>query len=132
MRTLYTHKLLMGAYLSLLLLTACASSRMTETNLYFGLSKPSGGQVSEEEWNRFKEEKIAVVFKEGSTVYRATGNWFDPAVGKLITEPTYVVVYFYRHSKELSSRIDSLRNVYKSLFQQQSVLRVDKKVKAAF
>ena len=115
-----------------LLMIACSTRRMVETNLYFGLSKPSGGQVTEEEWNRFREEKITAVFREGSTVYSATGNWFDPQANKLITEPTYVVVYFYKRSKDLSLRIDSLRNVYKTLFQQQSVLRVDKKVVVKF
>jgi hypothetical protein len=32
----------------------------------------------------------------------------------------------------MSQQIDSLRNLYKSMFQQQSVLRVDKKVKVSF
>jgi len=115
-----------------LLLTSCATHRMMETNLYFGQSKPDGGSVSEKEWNSFKEEYIAKVFKEGSTVLPATGNWFDPASHKLIAEPTYVVIYFYNRSKETSKQIDSLRYWYKTKFQQQSVLRVDKKVRAWF
>lgn len=115
-----------------LLLSACSTGRMIETSLYFGLAKPDGGQVTEEEWNRFKEERLAAVLKDGSTVFRAVGNWYDSDARKLITEPTYVVVYFYKNSKAHSLRIDSLRNVYKTLFQQQSVLRVDKKVTAKF
>jgi hypothetical protein len=118
--------------LACLLLASCASNRMVETNLYFGQSKPDGGSVSEKEWNGFKEEYIARVFKEGSTVLPATGNWFDPVSHQLITEPTYVVIYFYDRSKEISKQIDSLRYWYKTKFQQQSVLRVDKKVKASF
>jgi hypothetical protein len=114
-----------------IVLGAC-SNRMIETNLYFGLSKPGGGEVTEEEWNRFKEEKIAEVFKEGSSVYRVTGNWLDTASKQLIIEPTYVVVYFYKSSKNISNNIDSLREWYKTTFRQQSVLRVDKKVKAGF
>jgi hypothetical protein len=124
-------KLLAGVCFALLL-SACSTNRMIETNLYFGLSKPGGGHVTEEEWNRFKEEKICAVFKEGSTVYPAAGNWFDPETKKLITEPTFVVVYFYKNAKDISIRIDSLRQLYKDLFRQQSVLRVDKKVKATF
>jgi len=105
---------------------------MMETNLYFGQSKPDGGSVSEKEWNSFKEEYTVKVFKEGSTVLPAAGNWLDPASHKLITEPTYVVIYFYNRSKETSKQIDSLRYWYKTKFQQQSVLRVDKKVRAWF
>lgn len=115
-----------------ILMSACSVSRMMETNLYFGLAKPGGGQVTEEEWNRFKQESVAAVFKEGSTVYSATGNWYDPDARKLISEPTYMVVYFYKPSKNISRQIDSLRQLYKTLFQQQSVLRVDKKVAATF
>jgi hypothetical protein len=105
---------------------------MVETNLYFGQSKPDGGKVSEKEWDIFKKEYVAKVFKEGSTVLRADGNWLDPVSHQLITEPTYVVVYFYNKSKETSRQIDSLRYWYKTKFQQQSVLRVDKKVRATF
>ena len=115
-----------------LLLASCASQRMVETNLYFGQSKPGGGMVTEQEWNSFKENRIAKVFKEGSTVINATGNWYDPDSHKLITEPTYVVIYFYKKSRDISKQIDSLRYWYKTMFQQQSVLRVDRKVRADF
>jgi hypothetical protein len=105
---------------------------MIETDLYFGQSKPDGEMITEKEWNSFKENQIAKVFKEGSTVLNGVGNWFDPENHKLITEPTYVVIYFYKKSQAVSKQIDSLRYWYKTMFQQQSVLRVDRKVKASF
>jgi len=105
---------------------------MMETDLYFGQSKPDGSMVSEKEWTRFKEDHIAKIFKEGSTVLNGAGSWYDPVSHKLITEPTYVVIYFYKKSSSVSAQIDSLRSRYKVMFQQQSVLRVDKKVKAIF
>jgi hypothetical protein len=114
------------------LLYSCSGQRWVETNLYFGQSKPSGGQITETEWNYFKESYVSKVFKEGSSVINVTGNWYDPQNHKLITEPTYKVIYFYKRSKQISMQIDSLRYWYKTLFQQQSVLRVDKKVKANF
>ena len=105
---------------------------MIQTELYFGQNKPGGGAVTDSEWQSFKENRMAIVFKEGSTVFNATGTWFDPEAKKLVTEPTYVVVYFYKPSSQVSIQIDSLRHWYKTLFNQQSVLRVDKKVKASF
>jgi hypothetical protein len=105
---------------------------MVETELYFGQTKPTGGIVTESEWNDFKEKYIFKVFKEGSSIVNVTGNWFDPEKQKLITEPTYKVIYFYKRSKTISVQIDSLRYWYKTIFQQQSVLRVDRKVKATF
>src|SRR5690349_12212529 len=118
--------------LMLVILTACSTGKMIETQLYFGQSKPGGGSITEKEWNAFKESEIQHVFKEGSTVISVSGNWYDPVAKKLITEPTYMVICFYKRSADLSKKIDSLREQYKRSFNQQSVLRVDKKVKASF
>ena len=111
---------------------SCTSSKLVETSLYFGQSKPGGGMVTEAEWNQFKENYVSKVFKEGSTVVNVAGNWYSTDLHHLITEPTFVVIYFHKKSLFLSRQIDSLRNSYKTLFQQQSVLRVDKKVNASF
>ena len=118
--------------IAMILFCACSSQRMIETDLYFGQSKPSGGMVTETEWNQFKENYISKVFKEGSSVINVSGNWYDPDSHKLITEPTYKVIYFYKKNASVSKQIDSLRYWYKTLFQQQSVLRVDRKVNASF
>jgi hypothetical protein len=117
--------------LLLFLLLSCSPQRMIETNLYFGQSIPSGGMVTEAEWNQFKENYINKVFKEGNSVIKVTGAWYDPDNHKMITEPSYLVIYNYKPSSYISKQIDSLRYWYKKLFQQQSVLRVDKKVKAS-
>lgn len=114
------------------MLCSCTTARMIETDLYFGQSKPDGSAITEKEWNSFKENQIASVFKKGSTILHGSGNWYDSVSHQLITEPTYVVVYFYKRSPQVSKQIDSLRYWYKTMFQQQSVLRVDKKVKAVF
>ncbi|HSU28761.1 MAG TPA: DUF3574 domain-containing protein [Chitinophagaceae bacterium] len=119
-------------FLVFIFLVSCSSSRIVETQLYFGQSKPDGSMITDNEWKGFKEIYISRVFKEGSTVVNASGNWFDPESRKLIAEPTYVVIYFYKPSALISKQIDSLRNAYKTMFKQQSVLRVDKKVKAFF
>jgi hypothetical protein len=115
-----------------LLLFSCSSGRMIETSLYFGQSKPDGSMITEKEWNSFKENYISIVFKEGSSVFNATGNWMDTTTKRLMTEPTYVVTYYYKKSPAVSKQIDSLKYRYMKLFQQQSVLRVDKKAKAVF
>ena len=88
--------------------------------------------ITEMEWNNFKESQIFRIFKEGSTTISATGSWLDPVTQKLISEPTYIVTYFHKRSPKISKQIDSLRNQYKSMFQQQAILRVDKKVQASF
>ena len=115
-----------------LVLLSCSSTRYIETDLYFGQSKPGGGMITEKEWVMFKETYISKVFKEGSSVTAISGSWYDTAAHKLITEPTYMVSYYYKRTPAVSRQIDSLRIWYKNLFNQQSVLRVDKEVKAHF
>lgn len=111
---------------------SCKTSQLTETNLYFGQSKPGGAMITEKEWTSFRENYISKVFREGSSVISLSGNWYDTAAQKLITEPTYMVSYYYKHTREMSNQIDSLRNWYKDMFDQQSVLRIDRSVKASF
>lgn len=114
------------------ILTSCSASRYTETALYFGQSRPDGSLITQNEWESFKGEQVARIFKEGSTVLNGTGSWYDTASKRLINEPTYVVIFYYKNSQRISTQIDSLRHFYKIRFQQQSVLRVDKKVKVDF
>lgn len=113
-------------------LCSCSASRMIETNLYFAQTRPDGSMITEAEWKNFKENKIAKVFNKGSSTISVLGNWYDPDSHKLITEPSYLVIVDYKRSPQMSAQIDSLRYWYKTMFQQQSVLRVDKKVKASF
>jgi len=115
-----------------LFFVSCSPSKMIETSLYFGQTRPDGSMITDTEWNNFRESQIFRIFKKGSTTISATGSWLDPVTQKLISEPSYVVSYFHKRSPEISKQIDSLRDLYKSMFQQQSILRVDKKVQASF
>jgi hypothetical protein len=111
---------------------SCSSSRMTETNLYFGQTRPDGSMITETERNNFKQAYIDKVFKEGCSVINVTGSWYDLSAHKLIMEPSYLVIQHHKNSSAISKQIDSLCYWYKKIFIQQAVLRVDKKVKATF
>lgn len=119
-------------FVSCLFLCSCTGNRMVETDLYFGLSKPDGGKMSEQEWSNFRDNQICQIFKEGNTVIDATGSWLDTQTKRSITEPTRIVIYLHKNTGQVSRQIDSLRQLYKTIFKQQSVLRVDKKIKASF
>jgi len=86
-------------FLMLLVLVGCASPPLSETvgsnqkaivdhslteiqqkdiaayeyQLFFGLSKPDGGEVSLTEWSAFELDIISPEFNEGFTVFDATG-----------------------------------------------------------
>jgi hypothetical protein len=113
------------------ILIGCSHGRHTETDLYFGFNKP-GGTVSEAEWKNFMEQYISPMFAHGFTVIPAQGKWRDDSTHQLISEPSMVVIAIHPKDNFLNMRIDSIRENYKRLFQQQAVLSVDKKVKMQY
>jgi hypothetical protein len=113
-------------------LVSCSSGKYIETSLYFGQSKPGGTMLTEKEWAHFKTEYISKVFKEGSSVVAVNGNWRGTATHQLITDPSYAVSYHHKKSELLNREIDSLCYCYKTLYNQQSVLKVSRRVDVKF
>jgi nitrate reductase alpha subunit len=112
-----------------LLFCACSAQRMTQTDLYFGQLTLRGDTITQQQWYAFAQQYISKVLPNGCTVINATGYWYDTSQHRLTAEPSRLVTSVNKMSPLLSKQIDSLRNWYKTLYQQQSVLRVDKKVK---
>jgi hypothetical protein len=116
-------------FLISILLCSCSGYRMTQTDLYFGQLTMNGDTLTEQQWNTFAQQYISKVFPNGCSVISATGYWYDTTQHHLVTEPSRMVVSVNKMSPRFSKQIDSLRYWYKTLYQQQSVLRVDKKVR---
>jgi hypothetical protein len=112
------------ALCALLLLAACRDRpRQVETSLYFGFSKADGSEVPDSAWQQFLHKEAARTFPEGFTVIPAAGMWREGE--RAISERSAVIVSLNRMDRQLSRRIDSLRERYKKAFDQQSVMRVD-------
>jgi hypothetical protein len=95
------------------------------TEMFFGMDKPTGGTVSEDEWQKFVEEVVTPRFPDGLTVDDALGQYLD---GKtLIREKSKQLILLYpRRFKTASGRkIEEIRRAYIKAFDQRSVLRVD-------
>jgi hypothetical protein len=110
-----------------ILLISCSNYKEIETGLYFGLSKP-GGLISPNDWAEFSQTELGRVFPSGYTELDAWGKWRG-AGDSLLSEPSKLVIAIHKRDKSLDKRIDSACMAYKKLFQQEAVLRVDKKVK---
>lgn len=108
----------------------CGGNAMIETQLFFGLSRPTGGTVSESEWNEFLLSEIVPRFAEGFSVMDSTGFWLDGQSRLTIKENSKIVSRLLRpgDAAELTQIVDS----YKSKFEQESVLRMDTAVCAKF
>jgi hypothetical protein len=96
------------------------------TELYFGRSIPSGGSVSDTEWDKFLADIVTPRFPDGFTVFKAFGHYREQS-GRIITEPSEVLVFLYPSNRRTSSRrkIEEIRRAYKTQFKQESVLRLD-------
>jgi len=111
------------------------TEKFYRTELYFGRSIPGGGIVSDEEWNSFLADTVSPRFPDGFTSLKAIGQYREKS-GKIVTEPSEVLIFFYSGSNKNESRakIEHIRAAYVKMFKQESVLRVDlpKSVRVSF
>jgi hypothetical protein len=101
------------------------------SELYFGRLKPDGSVVTDAEWRAFVVEHVTPRFPDGFTVLDAVGQYRTGA-GEIKTEPTKVLLV--AHSPEAGPRaaIQELRDIYRRLFQQESVLLIESPARASF
>jgi len=112
--------------------TACnVGSTLTQTTLYFGLSRPAGADVSAAEWQHFVDYDVTPRFRDGLTVFSANGQWLGNN-GKLAREQSKALMLIHEPDAESNHKIEALREVYKSRFGQDSVMRVDTPACVAF
>ena len=102
---------------------SCEDGAGVRTELFFGLGKPGGGLVSQSEWERFVEEYITPRFKNGLTIVDASGQWMDKK-GEITKERARIVILFHGGSEEAERSIEYIRDKYKQLFGQESVMRI--------
>jgi len=95
------------------------------TELYFGTARPDG-VVSEEQFREFVDRYITPRFPDGLTLLKADGQ-FRGEDNEVVKEQSFVLILLYPFETfdESSRRIEKIRSLYKDLFDQESVLRVD-------
>jgi hypothetical protein len=101
---------------------------MTSADLYFGLSIPGGGTVSEADWQRFVDEEITPRFPDGLTITDAKGQW--KSASGLVREPSKHL--FVIKASADAEKIAAIRAAYRARFHQESVLLVETPVCGSF
>jgi Protein of unknown function (DUF3574) len=96
------------------------------TELFFGTAKADGPPVTDEEFLAFVDDEITPRFPDGLTLLKGDGQ-FRGEEGVIIKEDSFVLILLYpvETFRESNRRIDTIRQLYKAQFQQESVLRVD-------
>lgn len=116
---------LLGSCATLLEANSCNGRMLIETKLYFGLSTPTGGPITEREFNSFIAAEVTPRLPEGFTIHGARGSWQDEASKKTITEKSMVLIRLHQNSVDENRAIEQIAQSYKSKFKQDAVLRTD-------
>jgi hypothetical protein len=101
------------------------------TELVFGMSRSSGPDITETEFQGFVDDQITPRFPEGLTVLSGNGQFKD-ASGTIVQEKAKLLVLLYPLTKQSIKLVEDVRAEYKAIFQQQSVLRIDEQMCVSF
>jgi hypothetical protein len=96
------------------------------TELFFGMSRPDGGTISDSEWESFLDAEVTPRFPDGLTVLSAAGQW-QGENDQIVEEASKLLILLYPREalSESHMEIEEIRAAYEKAFQQESVLRAD-------
>jgi hypothetical protein len=95
------------------------------TELYFGTLRPNGSFVTGAEFQQFIDLQVTPRFPDGLTLLTGYGQ-FKNSAGVINKERSHVLILFYPpQMRDASKLIQEIREIYKAMFQQESVLRTD-------
>lgn len=101
------------------------------TELFFGLSRTGAPDISEAEFQNFIDTQVTPRFPDGLTLLSGKGQ-FRNAAGSIVQEGSKLLILLYPFGRQASAAVDSIRNEYKGMFQQESVLRIDEPTCVSF
>ncbi len=105
---------------------------METAELFFGLSVPGRGPVTDKEWREFTSSTLTRYFPDGFTVVDGSGQWMDPKTHQVAREPSKVVIVVANADNQFAKKVASVAGAYRAEFRQQSVGVVIQKACAAF
>ena len=97
-----------------------------KTELYFGLGRKGGPDVSDAEFQAFVDEFVTPRFPMGFTILEATGQWREDD-NSITKERSKVLVVAYPRKERRSAgvKLEEIRAEYIKRFAQKSVIRID-------
>jgi hypothetical protein len=102
------------------------------TELYFGMSKPDGTNITNLEFREFLDREVSSRFPDGLTLLTGYGQ-YRSATGYIAKENSMVLILLYPDDMtNANENIEVIRNEYEKEFNQESVLRVDSLERVSF
>jgi len=93
---------------------------MTRLELFFGRNVMDREAVSDQDWKRFLDEEITPRFPDGFTVLDTYGQWRN--ANTIAMERGKELIVIAPGSTSDVARANAIRDAYKRLFMQESVL----------
>ena len=94
----------------------------TRIELLFGRDVPTGGEVSEAEWQDFLDRVVTPLFPDGLTVVASEGQWRNPGSTEIVSERSKMIVLFALDDGDLERKVAKVTDAYRERFHQQAVL----------
>ncbi len=122
-------------------LTGCASfpgicvapaQPMVSAEMLFGRKIGDRVGVSDADFAVFAAREITPRFPDGLTVIDARGQYRDTERGRLIREPSKLVLLTFRNDPQKRAALGEIAEAYKTAFRQQSVLTTVRETCASF
>lgn len=111
-----------------------APQRWLRTELYFGLGPaddPAGG-ASEQRWRAFLDREITPRFPDGLSVYDVYGQWRGRGDASIERLHSKEVMLLHADTPRHRADIDAIREAWKRVTGDQSVLRVSQPAEVSF
>ncbi len=105
---------------------------MQQIELMLGRDVAGHLRVGKAAWSRFLAREIIPRFPDGLTVLDAAGQWRDPLSGRVMREPSKLVIIVTADDAPVRERIATIVAAYKQRFRQRSVGVISHSVCAAF
>jgi hypothetical protein len=113
---------------------ACTAPQqsMQQVELMFGRNIGGRLGVSEAAWSRFLAREVTPRFPDGLSVLDASGQWQDKERGRVVREPSKLVIIVTADDAPARDKLAAIVTAYKQQFRQQSVGMISRPVCAAF
>ena len=113
-----------------------AGSSWMRTELYFSIgewTETSLNTEAEARWQDFLDREVTPRFPDGLSVIDVYGQWRGAQAGALVQrERSRLLVVMHPDSPEASAKIDAIREAWKKLTGDKSVLRVSQPAQVGF
>ncbi|MEU5997915.1 DUF3574 domain-containing protein [Streptomyces sp. NPDC047197] len=106
----------------------------TETRLFFGTERPDGGpDVTDKQFMEFIDKEVTPSFPDGLTVQDGRGQWRD-SNGKIERERSYELILLYptKQAPKRDALVEEIREDYVKKYAQDSVARLDDRLRVDF